>query len=56
MMERILRGEWFTPSFYFRPYGHGFAFSVYWNWRHYEETHGLPITPWHNAALNDFVF
>lgn len=56
MMQRILLGELFCPSVYFRVYGAGFAISVFWNWRHYEETHGLPRTPWPNEALNDVPF
>lgn len=60
MMQRILRGE--MPVFridcvwsFWSAYG-AFYFELRWLWKHYHETHGLPRTPWYNAALNNVPF
>lgn len=56
VMQRILRGEMFCPSIYLRIAYNGVAVNVYPHWRHYQEIHGIPITPWENSAFDDIPF
>lgn len=63
-MQRILRGELpfirVTVDHDPRPWSYGFCHRLeIWIdlvWWHYEETHGLPRTPWYDEAFNNVTF